>query len=522
MIDTEGSGDLPCVSETGTDAGSLSGQQGINFDNFDRAELAEMQKNDVDIGIVYGWLIDSSRRPDRGLVHDKSPTVRNLWLSWNQLELVDGLLFKRHDTNNKLTTRKQLVVPEKLRDRVMEASHTSVMSGHLGIKKTLSKVQRSFYWFNMKETVRLFLANCLTCGARKRPTTKPRAPLGEYVSGSPMDRIAIDIMGPFPLSNKGNRYVLVIGDHFTKWIEAYGIPDQRANTVADVIVKEFIVRFGTPLEIHSDQGKTFESTLFHDICKLLEVTKTRTTPYHPASNGMIERFNRTLVDMIASYVDRNQLNWDENLALLTSAYRGTVHETTGFSPNFLMLGREVRTPIEFALGIDRPMGDQEVSRYHEYAADLADSMIEAGRIARDNLCGAAARQKRNYDVRLSVNNFEAGDLVYYLDTTKQKGLSPKLKQAKWIGPCIIVRKVSDLIFEVRSQQRGKSKVLHHDRLKPYVSSHIPAWIEELSSKIKELKLKENQRQAATQTNPRDIVNPRRSDRVRNRPNWLGR
>ena len=123
-------------------------------------------------------------------------------------------------------------------------------------------------------------------------------------------------MGPFPTSSKGNRYVLVIGNTFTKWIEAYAIPDQTANTVAEVVVKEFIARFGTPLEIHTDQGKNFESTLFQDICKLLEISKTRTTPYPPASNGMIERFNRTLVDMISLFVDKKQLNWDENILLL--------------------------------------------------------------------------------------------------------------------------------------------------------------------------------------------------------------
>ena len=224
---------LPCVSDKGAIAGGLSGQQGILLGNIDRAELIAMQKDDHDIGVVYGWLTESPDRPDRSRVHDKSPAVRNLWLLWNQLHMVDGLLYKRNYTNSKLTTGLQLVVPENLRDRVLNASHTSVLSGHWGLKKTLSKLQRSFYWLNMRETVRIFLSNCVTCGARKRPTSKPRAPLGEYTSGSPMDRVAMDIMGPFPTSSKGNRYVLVIGDTFTKWIEAYAIPDQTANTVVE-------------------------------------------------------------------------------------------------------------------------------------------------------------------------------------------------------------------------------------------------------------------------------------------------
>ena len=361
--------DLPCASDKGTSAGSVSGQQEVLVNNFSREDLIKLQRNDPDIGIILRWMTTSEKKPTRELVHDKSPAVRNLWLSWSQLKLVNGLLYKRHDTNSKLTTTLQLVVPLKLRDHVLQSNHSSPMSGHLGIKKTLSRIQRSFYWHNLKQSVRLFIANCVVCGARKRPTSKPRAPLGEYRVGAPMDRVALDILGPFPVSNKGNRYVLVVGDQFTKWIEAYAIPDQSALTVATVVVHEFIARFGTPLEMHSDQGRNVESNLFQNVCKLLDISKTRTTPYHPSSNGMIERFNQTLVNMISSFVDKRQQNWDEHLSLLTSAYRSAVHESTGYSPNLLMLGREVRTPIEIALGVDRP--DTDLRDHDEYATDLA-------------------------------------------------------------------------------------------------------------------------------------------------------
>ena len=235
---------------------------------------------------------------------------------------------------------------------------------------------------------------------------------------------------------------------------------------------------------------------------------------------MIERFNRTLVDMISSFVDKKQLNWDENISLLTSAYRSTIHETTGFSPNFLMLGREARTPIEVALGIDRLEDDHDRRSPHEHAADIVSTMTEASRIARENIGGAKERQKKNYDARLSVNNFNPGDLVYYLDSTKQKGLSPKLNPCKWIGPCVIVRKLSDLIFEIRSRQAGKTKVLHHDRLKPYTSSDVPSWVANLSQKLKD-GCDPHKRQAGTQTSIKDITPPRRSTRPSRVPQRFG-
>ena len=126
---------------------------------------------------------------------------------------------------------------------------------------------------------------------------------------------------------------------------------------------------------------------------------------------------------MSAYVDKKQENWDLNLSLLTSAYRSTIHETTGFSPNFLMLGREVRTPIEITLGVDKPdINDQD---YHEYAANIVSTMTEAYNLTREHLASQTQRQKRDYDARLSVNTYRPGDLVYYLDTTRKKGLSPK-------------------------------------------------------------------------------------------------
>lgn len=104
--------------------------------------------------------------------------------------------------------------------------------------------------------------------------------------------------------------------------------------------------------------------------------------------------------MIASFIDRKQDNWDKHLSLLTAAYCSKVHETTGFSPNFLLLGREVPTPIEVTLGIEQPSDDQDNHPYHKHAADLPVTMTEACRLARGNLIGAAARQKGNYDARL--------------------------------------------------------------------------------------------------------------------------
>ena len=136
--------------------------------------------------------------------------------------------------------------------------------------------------------------------------------------------------------NKLFKYIVVIGDYFTKWTEALPIPNMEACTVAKVLVEKVLCRFGIPQVIHSDQGRQFESNLFQEMCKLLGIHKTRTTPYHPQSDGMVERFNRTLAAMLSAYVSENHRDWDEQLPYVTMAYRSTEHETSGMSPNMLI------------------------------------------------------------------------------------------------------------------------------------------------------------------------------------------
>ena len=124
--------------------------------------------------------------------------------------------------------------------------------------------------------------------------------MGKYNVGLPMEHIALDILGPLPLSESGNQYLLIVTDYFTKWPEVYPLPNQEATTVAKVLVNGMICRFGVPLEIHSDQGRNFESALFK-VCRLLGMTKTRTTPLHPQSDGMVEGMNRTIEAQLSMF-----------------------------------------------------------------------------------------------------------------------------------------------------------------------------------------------------------------------------
>ncbi|XP_068739463.1 uncharacterized protein [Montipora capricornis] len=188
------------------------------------------------------------------------------------------------------------------------------------------------------------VASCHVCGSKKTWGRKRRAPLQQYVVGAPMERIAVDILGPLPETPRKNKFVLVVSDFFTKWTESYPMPNQEASTVAEKLVSEFICR--VPRGFHSDQETNFESRVFAEICKLLDIKKTRTTPMHPQSDGQVERFNRTLVEMLRGKIKEDQKDWDLQLPACMMAYRGAVHESTGVSSNLLMLGRELEVPLD--------------------------------------------------------------------------------------------------------------------------------------------------------------------------------
>ena len=184
--------------------------------------------------------------------------------------------------------------------------------------------------------------------------------------------MAVDIVGPLPITRHGNEYIMVVGDYFTKWKEAFAIPNHTALTVADKLVSEVFCRFGCPLQLHTDQGREFESNLFAEICNLLGIDKTRTTPDRPQSDGLVERFNRTLKQMLAIYVEQEPLDWDDHLPYILLAYRSSEHKSTHCSPNLMMLGREVRVPIDVM--VENPSGNQTPECPIAYVRWLQENM----------------------------------------------------------------------------------------------------------------------------------------------------
>ena len=248
----------------------------------------------------------------------------------------------------------------------------------------------------------------------------------------------MDITGPFPESPEGNRYILVVGDYFTKWMEAYALPDQEATTVAKKLVDEFFCRFSVPEQLHSDQGKQFESKLISAICQLLQVKKSRTTPYHPQSDGLIERFNRTLTNMLASTVKENPFEWEKHLRKVCLAYNTSVHATTGHSPFFLMFGRQAQLPVDLVFKTNKA---PNVSS-SEYAVELQQTLERAYDKVRQATGAKQQLQKRLYDQRVHGELYQVGDHVWLHTTVLARGNTKKLHHP-WTGPYRVVKRLSN-------------------------------------------------------------------------------
>ncbi|KAF7645993.1 hypothetical protein LDENG_00195090 [Lucifuga dentata] len=223
--------------------------------------------------------------------------------------------------------------------------------------------------------------------------------------------------------------------------------------------------FGVPETTHSDQGRNFKSQVFASMCEAcLGVHKTHITPMRPQSDGLVERFHRTLGQQLAILMSQHQWDWDKHLPLVLMACRSAVQETSSCTLALLMLGRELHTPAEMAFG--QPPDSPVTPPGPEYARRLQDCLQLAHTFARDQQQNAGMRQKWNYDVKAQGRHFWVGELVWVFSPQRKKGQCPKL-DSQWAGPCRVLERLGEVIYWVQLPSKGRKMVLHRDCLAPY-------------------------------------------------------
>ena len=374
----------------------------------------------------------------------------------NECFLEKDILWRRINKNEGLP-RTVLVVPTSLRDSLVREAHGAMLSGHEGISKTKERLLHSYYWPNMDRDIMLHLNSCQRCQVTKKQHSAPHllSPLPQCTA--PNQRIHIDLFGPLVTSEHGKKMVLCMTDAFTKYVELVALPNKEAGTTGSAIFNRWICRYGTPLEIVSDNGKEFCNDLAKELYTLMDIQHTTTTPYHPQCNAQAEVCNKTIQKYLAAFVDKSTLDWELYLAPLAFSYNTSLHRSVKATPYFLTFGQDARAPSFPNPDIQRYYGESQAAEWYQ-------TLQLARQLATHHNMRATERGEFDHNKKAHPFNYVAGQMVW-LDERNFLHKNRKLAQ-NWTGPYPITKIHSNGVVVI--QKGSKSIVVNVDRIKPYI------------------------------------------------------
>lgn len=442
-----------------------NGRKHKDADCLSRNPLEEYPDAGDDPGIASLTDISAEQRKDPTLLKTIQALEREEAVK-GEFKLIDGALHKRN--YDPMGRTWLLVIPSHLRPGLLKYFHDAPTSGHLGFAKTFDRIRRRYHWPRLYRSVRQYVGHCRECQRRKH---MPQQPPGHLIpippAVSPFQRIGIDLLGRFPKSTNGNKWIIVCTDYLTRYAVTKAVPTAEAPEIAQFLVDDIILKHGAPRVMISDRGKVFQSRLVSEVILRCNITHRMTTAYHPQTNGLTERFNKTLADMLSMYVDVEQRDWDTILPFVTFAYNTAKQDTTGFTPFFLVHGREAETTMDTLF----PFQPDDVEA--DYVKQLITRTEEARQLARIRTLDAQDKDRTRYNAKHRPVTYKPGDLVWIFTPVRKVGLSEKLLK-RYFGPYRVLRHLSDVTYEVEdgdptSRRQQRRQVVHVLRMKPYHS-----------------------------------------------------
>ena len=373
---------------------------------------------------------------------------------------INGQLFKKHRQEKGKLLR---VIQRHELEQLLYMMHNHPTARHMGIDATYKRVKERYYWNQMYDDIKKYVQTCNACQRFGKPQRNES--LHSIEVGKPFERVGIDIVGPLPKTTRGNKYIVVAIDYLTKWPEAKALSNATAENVADFIYEDIICRHGTPQILLTDQGTHFKNKLVTELCEKFKVKHKLSSPYHPQTNGLVERFNRTLTNALGKMQDT--MNWNEYISSILFAYRTSEHSTTKYTPFFLNYGREAILPIE-----NEPLKD--IGNY-----DLEETILQRAFIlnellpqyhdkARELIKQSQKKSEQRHKVKMKKEiQYTKGDLVLLYDSKLDKQWSGKL-DTKWKGPFEVHERLSQGSYILKNKfGQPLKEIIHSDRLKKY-------------------------------------------------------
>ncbi|KRZ81504.1 Retrovirus-related Pol polyprotein from transposon, partial [Trichinella sp. T8] len=354
--------------------------------------IKQWQESDKELQQIREW---STQRTWPRAAPEGSRLLRSLWAQRDRIVVREGTICRKWETPDTGETRLLQVIPRQRIPEILAAVHNGQSGAHLGVAKTLAKVRQRYYWPQQREDVEDWCRACETCAARAVPTKKPQAPMQLQPVGYPFQRVGMDLVGPLEETRNGNRYILV------------------------------------------------------EVCQLFGVAKTRTTAYHPQSDGLVERMNRTLLDLLAKASIDHPDDWDAHLDRVLLAYRSSVHHTTGATPSRVIFGREMRLPVDLVYGLPENTPEESVGEYTRRLRQDLEQLYEAVR-------GKAGREQRRQkfwkDRKAHGPVYEPGDQVWIQVPEKTK------LGAYWDGPYEVQKKLDWNTYRVKEMKGRRQRL----------------------------------------------------------------
>ena len=448
----KGEGGAALVNSVSVDKLTLGADKEVKM--VPKEELRRRQKEDEVIGPVYK-AVAAGMKPMKNDWKELSWKSKVLMKNFKKLSLVDGILMR------KTVKYMQIVLPVDYHQMVFVQLHERM--GHLGHERVLELSQQRFYWPHMSADLKHYIQKKCRCVANKAPNVQERAPLVPIEATHPFQMVSIDYLHLDPCKGK-YEYVLMVTDHYTRFCQMYATRNKSSKSAAEKIFNEFILQFGFPEKLHHDQGGEFNSKLFAELHRLTGIRPSNTTPYHPAGDGQVERLNRTLVNMLKALPEKAKKDWKSYLPKLAFAYNSTVHKSTGYSPFYLLFGRQSTLPIDLAFqemelgqGVDRKTHKQFVEEWH-------GAMEEAKRLAKSKMDKTAEYNKKAYDKKAKAVELVVGDKVL-MKNVRERGGTQKMKSF-WEETLfkVIAKRENIPVYRIQSVKNNSDVRLIHRNL----------------------------------------------------------